>query len=108
MVRSFQYAGHEALFRRLGGGVIGPEKRGALEAWIAYWETWVSVAYLRAYVASATEGGVALGPADEQRELLTAYLLDKAVAELGAELVRRPEWARVPIRGLLQIMQQRP
>jgi len=32
--------------------------------------------------------------------LLDAYLLDKAIYEIGYELNNRPEWTLIPLKGL--------
>jgi predicted trehalose synthase len=37
--------------------------------------------------------------------LLDAYLIDKACYELSYELNNRPEWAGIPLSGLLQLAQ---
>jgi len=36
--------------------------------------------------------------------LLDAYLLEKALKELGHELNNRPDWVRVPLQGILQLL----
>ena len=37
--------------------------------------------------------------------MLEAYLLDKAVYEIGYELNNRPTWVLIPIRGIKHILQ---
>lgn len=37
--------------------------------------------------------------------LLDAYLLEKAMYELGYELNNRPDWIEIPIEGILGIME---
>jgi maltose alpha-D-glucosyltransferase/alpha-amylase len=42
--------------------------------------------------------------ADDLQILLEAYLLDKAVYEIGYELNNRPDWVIIPIRGIKHIL----
>jgi maltose alpha-D-glucosyltransferase/alpha-amylase len=37
--------------------------------------------------------------------LLNAYLLEKAAYELGYELNNRPDWVRLPLRGITEILE---
>jgi maltose alpha-D-glucosyltransferase/alpha-amylase len=41
---------------------------------------------------------------DDLQILLEAYLLDKAVYEIGYELNHRPDWVVIPIRGIKHIL----
>ena len=76
----------------------------ALEPWAKFWYTWVSVAFLKAYLAAAKEDPILPKDATELQVLLQVYLLEKAVYELGYELNNRPEWVKVPVQGLLQLL----
>jgi maltose alpha-D-glucosyltransferase/alpha-amylase len=40
----------------------------------------------------------------ELEVLLDAYLLDKAIYEIGYELNNRPTWLSIPFNGVLQLM----
>jgi maltose alpha-D-glucosyltransferase/alpha-amylase len=42
--------------------------------------------------------------ADDLQIMLQAYLLDKAVYEIGYELNHRPDWVVIPIRGIKHIL----
>ena len=42
---------------------------------------------------------------DDLQVMLEAYLLDKAVYEIGYELNNRPSWVLIPIRGIKHILQ---
>jgi maltose alpha-D-glucosyltransferase / alpha-amylase len=35
---------------------------------------------------------------------LDVYLLEKGMYELGYELNNRPDWVKVPLKGLLQLL----
>jgi len=41
---------------------------------------------------------------EDLQTLLEAYLLDKAVYEIGYELNNRPDWVVIPIRGIKHIL----
>jgi maltose alpha-D-glucosyltransferase/alpha-amylase len=45
--------------------------------------------------------------AEETRLLLDVMLIEKALYELRYELNNRPSWARIPVRGLLDLAQGR-
>ena len=104
MLRSFHYAAYTALSEHLDRGLVSQENRLRVSVWAAYWYQWVSASYLRAYLK--TLGKTKLLPTDpeELKALFDAYLVDKAVYEIGYELNNRPAWLRIPFDGLLQLM----
>jgi maltose alpha-D-glucosyltransferase/alpha-amylase len=53
-----------------------------------------------------TTAGAIFIPQNEEdlQVLLEAYLLDKAVYEIGYELNHRPDWVVIPIRGIKHIL----
>lgn len=104
MLRSFHYAVHTALQTQAERGLLTPENQRGVAEWAVYWRRWVSAAYLRAY--RATMGNSRLLPREpaELEVLLEAYLIDKAVYEIGYELNHRPDWLAIPFSGILQLM----
>ena len=38
----------------------------------------------------------------------TFFLIEKALCEIEYELNHRPDWLRVPLTGMLQLLSQRP
>jgi maltose alpha-D-glucosyltransferase/alpha-amylase len=104
MLRSFQYAAYVALFEEVASGVSSAEAGPALESWALYWERWVSAAFLQAYL-NRVRGAEFLPASAEEREiLLDTFLLEKAIYELGYELNNRPDWVRIPLQGIRQIL----
>lgn len=105
MLRSFHYAAYAAYFHEVERPDRSPQAMADLEAWARYWHLWVSVAYLQTYLEVAA--GAPFIPADraELKALLDAYLLSKAVYELGYELNNRPHWVAIPLQGILQTAQ---
>ncbi len=104
MVRSFQYAAFAALFGQVPGVPSGGADASRVEAWAAYWTAWVSAEFLRAYFEEA-KGLHSVPESDrERRLLLDAFLLQKALYELAYELNNRPDWVRIPLRGILSLV----
>jgi maltose alpha-D-glucosyltransferase/alpha-amylase len=103
MVRSFHYAAYAALFGQAAG--LRPEDFRKLDSWARYWHRWVSAVYLRAYLDAAA--GAAFLPVErvETAILFDAFLLEKAVYELGRELANRPQWIRIPLQGIMQLVE---
>jgi maltose alpha-D-glucosyltransferase / alpha-amylase len=101
MLRSFHYASYMALFGQVPG--IRSEDSSALEPWAHFWSTWVSVVFLKGYLSVARDEPFLPKDPLEVQVLLDAYLLAKAVYELGYELNSRPEWLKIPLRGLTQL-----
>ena len=89
MLRSFQYAAYTAL----------PDSSEADR-----WNETVSAEYLRSYLHTA-EGSVFLpGSEQERRVLLDAFILQKALYEVAYEMNNRPDWVRIPLRGILSLV----
>lgn len=104
MLRSFQYAAYAALFGQVPG--ISPESVAGnrVERWSAFWNLWTGATFLRAYIEQARPFAY-LSPQPAARRLaLDAFLLQKAVYEVSYELNNRPDWVRIPLRGILSLV----
>ena len=105
MLRSFHYAAEAARSRDDGSGAYRDEQEAAIaEAWSRAWQFWVSVAFVGAYLR-ALDGAPFLPASPGLEMLLDAFLLDKAVYEVGYELDNRPDRVGVPLRGVLQLLE---
>ncbi|HVG70583.1 MAG TPA: maltose alpha-D-glucosyltransferase [Vicinamibacterales bacterium] len=100
MLRSFSYA---ALTSLDVATHTRSEDLARLTPWARLWETWVSSAFRHAYLA-ATEG-TSLVPRDPDDfdTLLRVFVVEKALYELAYELNNRPDWAHIPLMGLLNL-----
>jgi maltose alpha-D-glucosyltransferase / alpha-amylase len=100
MLRSFDYASQAALRSEH----LQPELLPRLEAWARFWVDSVSAAFLRSYLTTA--GNASFVPqTNEDLDLqLTTMLLEKALYELRYELNLRPDWVRIPLRGILEVV----
>ena len=107
MIRSFHYAVYTALQAVNERGLATAENRETLLSWAAYWRRWICATYLRSY--RSTMGASRLLPRDDRQlsVLLDAYLIDKAVYEIGYELNNRPAWLAIPFEGILQLISTR-
>jgi maltose alpha-D-glucosyltransferase/alpha-amylase len=104
MLRSFQYAPHAVILGQSQSSVIRPEDVAALESGGKFWQRWVSAAFLRAYLAESKGAAHLPATRDELRVLLDAHLLEKALYEVAYELNNRPDWVRIPLRGVLELV----
>ena len=106
MLRSFHYAAYAAVFKQMALGVVSPERFPVIERWAILWHRWVSAAFLRSYLQVASQVPILPQAEDELQVLLDDYILEKAIYEVGYDLNNRPDWVQIPLRGILQIMEQ--
>jgi maltose alpha-D-glucosyltransferase/alpha-amylase len=104
MLRSFHYAAYSAFLSQREKGLIRPEDLSFLEVSAHYWRLWVSVVFLKAYLQTVPSGDFLPRTREEFQTLLSIYLLEKAVYELGYELNHRPGWVAIPLQGIRQLM----
>jgi maltose alpha-D-glucosyltransferase/alpha-amylase len=106
MLRSFHYAASTALAEEVAAGMAQDAGQGIarLEQWASFWRLWVSAAFLGAYLDTA--GSASFVPRDREqlRVMLDTLLLNKAIYELGYELNNRPDWVRIPLNGILELV----
>ncbi len=101
MLRSFHYAAYVSLLKE---APLRSEDRSSLEPWAELWSRYIGGAFLRSYFDVIGSSGLVPGEKEELELMLKAFLLDKAVYELGYELNNRPQWVIVPMRGIKQIV----
>lgn len=96
MLRSFHYAAFSPLIQEKVAGEMEE-----LEHWAKLWTYYISKIFLNAYLEHV--GSSSLIPEDqsETESLLSLYLLEKAVYEIGYEINNRPDWLAIPLKGIL-------
>jgi maltokinase len=99
MLRSFHYAAEVALAER--GGAAEDDELRSLGG---RWEQHVGDAFRQGYFES--DGIDALLPATmgDREVVLNAFILAKAVYEIGYELAHRPDWVRIPLEAVSRLV----
>jgi maltose alpha-D-glucosyltransferase/alpha-amylase len=102
MLRSLDYAAFGGLFEYTHDR---PDDFETLEPWARHWRRWTQAAFLREYLA--TVEGHDLVPADTAQFalLLASYTMEKAFYEVRYELGHRPTWTRIPLRGIVDLIE---
>ncbi|MBE0597803.1 MAG: phosphotransferase, partial [Desulfuromonadales bacterium] len=101
MLRSFHYAARVVLRNHLA------EQTGDSEwllPWMELWQVQMGGIFLRSYLERL--GGSAVAPRDPRdlEAMLRAFLLEKAVYEIGYELNNRPDWLDIPLSGIEMLL----
>ncbi|HEY7329516.1 MAG TPA: putative maltokinase [Gemmataceae bacterium] len=102
MLRSYHTAAYAGLFALSHDQ---PETFARLRPWAELWFECVSAAFLREYRAAAREQAIVPGDDAVFAELLDAFMLEKNFYELQYELNNRPDWVRIPLRGILTLLE---
>jgi maltose alpha-D-glucosyltransferase/alpha-amylase len=100
MLRSFDYASQAAL----RSDQLAAETLPRLRTWARFWVESVSAAFLKSYLAAAGTASFVPQAVDDLDLQLTTMLLEKALYELRYELNMRPDWVRIPLRGILEVL----
>jgi maltose alpha-D-glucosyltransferase/alpha-amylase len=83
MLRSFHYAAFATLLEESRAGQLGGRDFASMEPWARLWQEWTSWAFLKAYLKTAANSPLVPRDQGELEALLEAFMLDKAVYELG-------------------------
>jgi len=117
MLQSIHYAAVIGFQSEVESGLIRPEQIDSMQQWAAFWEQWVSAAFLRGYLETAheqtddqktdsTKNNKSADFLPESQEelqvLLNNYLLSTAIHDLGYKLAAHSPETKVPIQRLLK------
>jgi maltose alpha-D-glucosyltransferase / alpha-amylase len=107
MIRSFHYASHSAIRGATRHSLPSSDLEDGLVSWLTVWSLWCSASFLKAYREEASKGSFLPQQQGKLDTLLNAYLLEKAVYELGYELNNRPDWVQIPLEGILHLLRSK-
>lgn len=102
MIRSFHYAAHNAILKYSS---IRLEDIPVLEPWTDLWYKYVGGTFLRSYLNTAGKAPFIPENKEDLEIMLKAFLLEKAVYEIGYELNNRPEWVMIPMKGIKHLLE---
>jgi predicted trehalose synthase len=91
MLRSFAYVASAATITK---GIEPP----------ADWESRCRAEFMDGYLAGVEPTLIPSGPALDR--VLQIFELEKAVYELRYELDNRPDWVRIPVAGILRMLEE--
>jgi trehalose synthase-fused probable maltokinase len=103
MLRSLSYVATSVLFER-----AQPEdpEWARLSPWADQWEALARDSFLHAYLATSHEGRFLPTDRDVLTSLVDLFEIDKALYELRYERAHRPEWVRIPHRGIEKVLER--
>ncbi|MBS0350246.1 MAG: putative maltokinase, partial [Proteobacteria bacterium] len=102
MMRSFHYATQITLYGE--NSLVRKEDINSLKEWADFWYRWSCAYFLQGYMSVADHQSFLSSDIEDNSILLQAFLLEKAIYEIGYELNNRPEWVHIPCRGILEIL----
>lgn len=104
MIRSFDYASLHIVCNDLAPKAE-PKRLAGLQQGAQFWSSWTSVQFLAGYVRGVKDCDFANWELAEIETLLDVLLLEKVVYEIAYELNNRPENVRIPLTGLLRLVE---
>jgi len=103
MLRSFHYASHAAISGPRHQSLMSSASGEDVARWVQVWYVWSAASFLKAYFQESSQGRFLPEVRPSLETLLRAYLLEKAVYELGYELNNRPDWVHIPLEGIVHL-----
>ena len=102
MLRSFHYAVSAKVFFNTSRITSENKLLADGEEWLKK----ISEAYLSAYFKKMDNSELLETNNEEKQFLLKLHLLEKAIYELGYELNSRPDWVKIPLKGIESVLKE--
>lgn len=103
MIRSFHYAIYSIIFNQSKNSKFSQEE---LFKFGEHAYNCVGSIFLNQYMEKAMDNSLNIGYIKEIDYLLKYHLLEKAIYELGYELNARPDWAIIPLKGVIDLLEE--
>ncbi len=103
MLRSFQFAAYHPLIER---SVIRESDIGYLTPFADLWYLAMGQAFLKGYFEDFETNPMLPREREHIDSMLTAFLVEKALLEVGRYIKTKPEWLIIPLRGLVHLLNE--
>jgi maltose alpha-D-glucosyltransferase/alpha-amylase len=103
MLRSFHYAAHAHMIG--SGASIRSEDAARLKEWARLWYACSGAVFLKSYLELTADASFLPHSREQLKILLDIAMLEKVIYELGYEMNNRPDWVRIPLEGILQLLE---
>ncbi|MFP4489750.1 MAG: hypothetical protein ACLFN1_10640, partial [Bacteroidales bacterium] len=101
MLRSFHYAIYMGQLEYMSKI---PEDSYFLDPWLEIWYKKVKDTFLNSYLETAASASFIPKNKKQLDDLLSVYIIEKAIYEADYELNNRPDWLHIPLNGLKKIL----
>lgn len=101
MLRSYHYAAYHALLQSRS---IRTEDSAFLAGFADLWYAYSAQQFMTSYEETLGEAPFLPRQREDRSLLLRSFTLGKAIYEIGYELNNRPDWVKIPLRGILRLM----
>jgi maltose alpha-D-glucosyltransferase/alpha-amylase len=104
MVQSFHYAGFAALLDHAERRTLSNDQLQSMASWARFWSRWAGAIFYRAYLKAAAQAPF-LPSAEADLQMMTdVFLLRNAIYDLGYELNHRPDWVKIALQEILELL----
>lgn len=102
MIRSFHYPAYAILYNKK---TYTEQEIRDLEPWAEAWYSYIASAFLKSYFDTVNTASFIPTNLKELEMMLDAYLIEKAIYEIGYELNNRPDWLAIPLKGIKNLLE---
>ncbi|MDQ3237100.1 MAG: maltose alpha-D-glucosyltransferase [Actinomycetota bacterium] len=103
MLRSFNYAAQSAV---RNPSIERADQLDTLEPLVREWERRARQAFLDGYAEGTRDSSTPPRDEGRMRSLVELFTLEKALYEVRYELDNRPDWTGIPVRGILDLLEE--
>lgn len=103
MIRSMHYAIYMGYFEKVSER---EEDKKLFDPWLESWYKNICNQFITSYIDNSEGSGYIPELKEELEGLMNVYIIEKAVYEIGYEMNNRPDWSIIPLRGLIEIINQ--